>query len=457
MELIFETAEQHPSLSNSELLRAVLDRCDQPDIRYLHHVFHDSLTESQRALLSSIALRQKLDAHAACEPLLGVGMIERDSPSPSYRFADPLLAAHLTPLRIHHISDVHAGPKAAGVTDVKDKGRIGEAVNEGFVRESYRRHVQALCERGEGPHLLIVSGDLAEHATKEQYAEIAPWIHQLEASLSDHPLLDAGAPRVLLTGGNHDVDWNQTMGKGPSARHRPFAEAFAGYLRPKLEDDPEGRALSVASYVDLGVEVLLLGSAELGGEVEEDPHRAALLLAMSRLPAIPTDAEREKAEELALEAARIDPGLVHARDLHRANHHRWALPVRIAVLHHPVSPLPSVEVTRYAGLVNAGAVKEVLIKNKFCLVLHGHVHKGWLAREEWLDAGRAGTLYIAAAPSLGSREVEEHQGYNEIEILRESRADGKRTHRVRVRRFGRKGSTWGEEAGAEMGPFEVRE
>jgi hypothetical protein len=74
-----------------------------------------------------------------------------------------------------------------------------------------------------------------------------------------------------------------------------------------------------------------------------------------------------------------------------------------------------------------------------------------MAREEWLGFGRA--LRIAAAPSLGSREVEERQGFNEIEILRDRSADGKRTHRVRVRRYVRKGSTWGEDKGAEMEPF----
>ena len=42
--------------------------------------------------------------------------------------------------------------------------------------------------------------------------------------------------------------------------------------------------------------------------------------------------------------ARIDPGLVHQDDLDRARGHAWHLPVRIAVLHHPVSPMPPTEV-----------------------------------------------------------------------------------------------------------------
>ena len=60
-------------------------------------------------------------------------------------------------------------------------------------------------------------------------------------------------------------------------------------------------------------------------------------------------------------------------------------PVRIAVLHHPVSPIPgTTEIA--AWLVNAGQVKDALLEKHFCVVLHGHVHSAWVGQECWPHA-----------------------------------------------------------------------
>jgi hypothetical protein len=126
--------------------------------------------------------------------------------------------------------------------------------------------------------------------------------------------------------------------------------------------------------------------------------------------------------------------------------------VRIAVLHHPPSPLPSTEVGRYAGLLNAGVVKQVLMEKGFCLVLCGHVHAGWFAEERW--PGRyASPIRIAAAPSLGSREIAENNGFNVVEIHRDRDRGGARKHEIVVRRFVREGEHRWSEAGEPLGPF----
>jgi len=164
--------------------------------------------------------------------------------------------------------------------------------------------------------------------------------------------------------------------------------------------------------------VLLLGSAEFGGEIDDqrDPDRQQLLERINQLrQTIATAADQAEIDTALLRLERIDPGLVHAADLQRVQQHRWHMPIRIAVLHHPVSPLPvSLEVSRYGGLLNAGQVKDALLGCGFCLVLHGHLHSGWLAAERWPARHGDRTLHIAAAPSLGSREIQEHNGYNEI-------------------------------------------
>ena len=61
----------------------------------------------------------------------------------------------------------------------------------------------------------------------------------------------------------------------------------------------------------------------------------------------------------------------------------------------------------------------MLLAKRFCLVLHGHMHTGWFAREQWPGQHGDWRLRIASAATLGSRETAEHHGFNEVEVLRE--------------------------------------
>src|SRR3712207_4807856 len=73
---------------------------------------------------------------------------------------------------------------------------------------------------------------------------------------------------------------------GARKRHMPFARAFDTFprsLRVRLEEAPESKQLAIARYPELGVEILLLGSAEFGGEQEKDPAREGLLELVERL------------------------------------------------------------------------------------------------------------------------------------------------------------------------------
>jgi hypothetical protein len=265
-------------------------------------------------------------------------------------------------------------------------------------------------------------------------------LKELKTTLADHPHLKDGQPRVLCVGGNHDVDWNQALGRdGARSQHVPFAESFAAYPHPHLEQPPAQRPLACVEYPDLGVAFLLLGSAEFGGEVEEDPERRRLLEIIEDLRRQVVGARNsDEASSLIDRVARIDPGLVHQAVLRQVMNHHWNMPVRIAVLHHPISPMPPTEVAHFAGLINAGQVKGVLFANRFSLVMHGHMHTGWFACEKWMGpGGEWRTLHIAAAPTLGSRETTEPHGYNEVEIVRE----GNR-YELTVRRVVRQGENW---------------
>jgi 3',5'-cyclic AMP phosphodiesterase CpdA len=457
LELIFETAEANPELAKDpknmrELIRAVLDKCDDAEFFYFRAVFSEGLTGPQKEIIKRVARGLAVESQERTMlERCGLIVIEEGRQT----LADPVLAAHLCPLRIHHVSDIHIGPKAAERVWVKERGalgaRLGEGAGAGPVRDSYVDYVRELAVHGRAPHVVVVSGDITETGAADQYEEAKLWIARLREHLADHPLLGPEDPRVLLAPGNHDVDWTQSLGKHDTrARHRAFAAAFDDFPRPRLETEPSARPLAKVTYADLGVDFLLLGSAEFGGEEEKDADRVALLELVDKLRAKAAEEEDEAAAKaLRDRVARIDPGLVHHADLRRVNETQWRQPVRIAVLHHPVSALPSTEVGPYSGLINAGDVKDTLLHKGFCLVLHGHAHTGWFGSERWPGRHGERTLHIAAAPSLGSREVQEHHGFNSIEVLRE-RGERETQYAVEVRRYGREG-TWVEKG--VMGPF----
>ncbi len=458
IELLFEVEERNRRQEGvslkGKLLKTALERSETSLHRYFHHVYWDALTEGHRGMLRAIARSEKVEPRA-CEPLVDAGLVEEDTATEHRRIADPVLAARLSPLRIHHLSDIHVGPKSAKSIDDKEGGPLGKALDPGLVRESYLSHLEGLRRSGKAPHVLIISGDLTEWATKEQCQEARSWLDRVLPLLEPHILLGENAQRVLLVGGNHDVDWSQTRGGHERARHQNFAESFQGYAHPHLEVPPSDRKLEPIEWPDLGVSVLLLGTSELGGEVQENQERYELLQELAKLSKDPSKEEREKAEKLALKAARIDPGLVEARDLQRVNTHPWkeSLPVRIAVLHHPPSPLPSTEVARYSGLLNAGAVKQVLMEKGFCLVLCGHVHTGWFAEERWPRHSGGRTLRIATAPSLGSYEIAANNGFNLVEVFRDRDRNGTPEYQVRVRRYVRQGDLGWPEHADQLGPF----
>ena len=462
LELVFQTAEEAteaaPHLLDDtwELLRTVRERSDDTEFFYFDAVFHNGLTAAQQQAVRGVACGEGKEPPEV-DLLRRCGLLRRVE----HRTVidDPVLEANLVPLRIHHVSDLHFGGKAAERVDVKERGGHAEAMRGALgparVADAYAGHVAELAAAGRAPHLLVISGDVAEWGRAEEYADAQAWVEAVRGHLAAHPRLGPGDPHVLLVGGNHDVDWGEaSRGAGARRRHAPFARAFEGVPRAlsvRLDEAPEARGLAAARYPELGIEVVLLGSSELGGEEERDPARDGLLELVARLRrAALEEPDGERAAALGAQVSRIDPGLVHHADLERISKTDWRQPIRIAVLHHPVSPLPATELASFAGLVNAGELKDTLIRKEFCLVLHGHAHAGWFGKEQWPERHEERSLRIAGAPSLGSREVQEHHGYNEIEVARDQRGSHA-AYRITVRRLGREGTSWVVQS--SMGPF----
>lgn len=462
LELILSVAEEGDLWSTPDAaIDGACHRALRSPIEYMRYVYGDSLTVEQRDVIRAIAR----GLHVSSED---VGSLEDHGllshTSAGWRVGDPILAAELAPLVIHHVSDIHFGdPDPSRLVDAKDGGTAGTAmaaaVGPPDAREDYLHHLTELASNGQGAHILVVSGDMAERGLPDELRQARAFVDHAAERLASHPKLDPDTDRVLVVGGNHDVDWAASRkSPEPWRRHDAFATAFDGLPHPRLHEPPAGRELSTWRIAELDLELVLLGSSELGGEIDRQPAMTELLDLVDRLSKDAHDeSDRAKAAALRSKAAQLDPGLVHHEVLRRIAHPDNALPIRIAVLHHPISPLPQTEVKQYAGLVNAGAVKAELLSKRFCLVLHGHCHLGWFGEESWPDVHDGWTLRIAAAPTLSSRARDDVLGFNVVRILPDWRlaGDGNRWERaleVEVRRCAREMGRWDPDC-AVLGPF----
>lgn len=479
LELFLLAKERDATLSSvNAIARAAIDIADD-EYDYTHIAWRQALSSAQREIVRR-CLRGESVRGTEADLLVAASVLRRDA-SDRCRVLDPILAANLSVLRIHHVSDVHVGPKAGEAVDIKADGVVpADAVGPRYVRERYIEHLTQRRNAGTGAHVLVCSGDCVEYASeKAQYDEFHDWLQRAEGQLAEHPAVPE-TQRALLVGGNHDVDWNLAA-RGDRTRHAAFATMAGARPHPRLHEEPEHRTVAQVSFPEAGVTVALLGSAEYGGTITQDPLRKALHEAAQRaeehIPAGDTalldrvkslrtkladdpvaelrgvldelhkkgldDAKVTAIEGLHWKVMRIDPGLVDDHDLKRVRAHEWTHPVRIAVLHHPVSPLPELELARFGGLINAGAVKETLLEKGFQLVLHGHVHRGWFAEEKvWRSDGKPRSLAVASAPTLGSRETSKDPGFNEIEIARDYDANAKPCYAVTVRRYARNNATY---------------
>lgn len=426
LELLLSEAEARPDLRAPGRLDAlyeqVIERALDNQTDYFHFVFDEGLADEHRRVLRALVRGEPPRDTEALGLLRECGMVDR---SPRDTVGDPILARLLPPpVVVHHVSDVHFGSKAAAVVDAKvttgPARPLGPALGPATAADSYREHVESMARHGHGPHVLIVSGDLAERATEAEFSDARVWLdalHQICCAQA-HPDLES-EPRVLLTGGNHDVDWGKARASDPvHARHEAFARAFDGYVHPHLEQPPESRPLALVTYPSADFDVILLGSSEFGGQDDPSLRELAEVLWRRSSEAFQADNLADY-QSLRGELERVDPSLVHERALKAVRGRPCRSAARIAVLHHPLTAVPGVlAVARFSGLLNAGAVKDALLTAGVQLVLHGHEHSAFLAIERW-PGRHDGELHIASAPSLGSREVAEPRGYNEIRIARE--------------------------------------
>lgn len=463
LELALHTAEEHPGLraDPEALLRAAVEVADDRH-EYIQQWFHNGLGEQHRVALRAARWRAAgLAVPAAPAPAAGVTAYGAPGGSDAVANGsgrvrggasladDPVLARHLPEvLRVHHISDLHHGGRLSATVDAKDATEAGHHIarlaGAGTALDSYLDHVRQLAAQGRAPHLVVVTGDIVDRPSDTHGALARAWLDRLAGLLAGHRDLRPDDPRVLLVGGNHDVSWDLALDPSPQARHRWFAANFTGLPHPDLQlADPRARRLYIG-YRDVGLRFALLGSAESGGEAARDEDRELLRGFQERYVAAGGgDAAADTAggaDDAGIAAVvrdfeRHDPGVIARGVLDRLAAERGY--VTVAALHHPLSPVPAVEVAPYSGVVNAGQAKRALAAARTSLVLHGHTHLAFAAAERLLGAGPPWTVRIAGAPALASRDTEERNGYNELFVAREGGA-----HTLAVRTVRLDGGQW---------------
>jgi hypothetical protein len=188
--------------------------------------------------------------------------------------------------------------------------------------------------------------------------------------------------------------------------------------------------------------LILLGSAESGGEAARDEDRQLLETKRAELAMADSD---ESVRGLVRDFARLDPGVISKAVLDRLMPEAgW---VTLAALHQPLSPVPSVEITPYTGIVNAGQTKRALTTAHTAAVLHGHTHLSFLAAERFLGTSPDWTIRIVGAPTLASAASDEQNGYNQILLAREGGE-----HTVVVRPMRVDGGQWVPHSGVSFRP-----
>jgi hypothetical protein len=301
LETALSLCEDEPGLLNDmpRLEQALIEQAGSSEYPYFRQVFTNGLSRSQRATIRHAArglTAQEYQAQDAGQVLLKCRLLESVTLSSGQRvrIVDPIIRdAFPPPLRIHQISDIHISPHDAKHGEVKGRSSEAAAIARatGAGRSLWREYAAWLAALSDDqkPHLLIVSGDVGEHGSTSFYEEFRDWLRTVQAShLANHPRLN-GEPRILLVGGNHDVDRSKAIDAADSQlRHAPFADAFADFPHPEIHKPQEEQEPKIVNYGELGLSVLLLGSSECGQELTEAAANVGLIERLKALEAART-------------------------------------------------------------------------------------------------------------------------------------------------------------------------
>lgn len=296
------------------------------------------------------------------------------------------------PPRILHLSDLHFGSQH-GFT------KLQMSLSSSFLERDGEVHSFIRKRR---PNLVVVTGDIGSEGVSEEYRDRDDPSTGLGFLTQLMKLLDLPHERCIIVPGNHDFHRKNTKDL------RWFS--FCSFLREFYRGCP----------AETGIEAYAGAERIRVGTDLEQPHlmlrrydersRTAIVGFNSTLTKEPTAKSKHRTAE----------GVIHTNQLRPAM--QWLNGVdsgalRIALLHHPIFPVPDLhenpEASQGRVLGNWGlALRAFAVDCGFHLVLHGHTHYPSVQCYEprLLGAhdlrGRTHRLNVLAAGALGAEALQ---------------------------------------------------
>ena len=320
---------------------------------------------------------------------------------------------------IHHLTDVHVGPlhyRANRQPFVKN-------VDEGWSQLRHYVNYLTHAQPNEMPDLVIVSGDLTSYGAENEFAQVEDALREILGLVSgkDSPWR-GDQPYLFLVPGNHDLDWTRDTYQEKTGRYERLVRSLGNrVLSPRSGQD--GR--SYADFPERNVFIYLFNTCSLGGSKDGRIEDLAATFRRLQANSVTPPSGPDYAGALAdLEKlARKDPGFIEKSDLELVDGTLEKAPetrLKIAVMHHNLSSVPVEDIDEFDAIINAGLVKQTLLRNGFDLVLHGHRHFSHCSYEEvpqsidpadhskrnpaWKHTPYQQGLFVLSGETLGSKE-----------------------------------------------------
>lgn len=316
--------------------------------------------------------------------------------------------------RIHilHLSDLHLG-------DAAQANVWRTQLETDLIRELGIRRLE----------YLVLSGDIANHATKEEYDAAFSMVDGLVKRFG----LDAS--RVVVVPGNHDVNWDRSEAAYefvpkrklpdplPAGKHIPAGEAGA-LLRDEALYRERFAHFSSHFYrrVHSGQEYPLEYAEQ--GLVVERPEDRMLFLGLNSC----WEVDHHHQDRAGINMQALGQALDRLQE-GKGKYDGW---LKIAVFHHPVTGRQMMN-DEFLGL---------LVQHGFGLCLHGHIHEAMEGFHQY-DDSRA--IKIIGAGTFGASVKEQVTGIPlQYNLLAFDPATGDMT--VNTRKKEKPGGAWSADA-----------
>lgn len=244
------------------------------------------------------------------------------------------------------------------------------------------------------PMAILVSGDVTQMGLTTEFREATSSLRAVRSFIEG---VSGQSLNVVTCPGNHDVNWG-LIKADPEAKHLAFSPyvSFRNSISigPQYGADTPPERLYEIVFVEGGPSLLIISMNSAALESPSD-HRGYI------------------------GESQLDNALAEAN-----SHPKWADSVRVAMFHHHLVPVNTIESTIAAEslLSDAAMVKKRLLSAGFSLVLHGHRHH---AHAEMLGDGTNSMVVVGCGSSgvAKNERGEQPLQFNRIFISREGRND----------------------------------